>query len=84
MYVFIYFATLVYTTGAVSMLEAKTNFFSLFRLERRYCVFFTTLSVWRDHFRSSVMCKPRNLKLFTLSTAVPSMWMWAGSLCYLL
>jgi hypothetical protein len=32
----------------------------------------TTLSVWVDHFRLSVMCTPRNLKLFTFSAAVPS------------
>ena len=35
---------------------------------------FTTLSVWVDHVSLSVMCTPRNLKLSTFSTTVPSMW----------
>ena len=30
------------------------------------CTFFTTLSVWADHFSLSVMCTPRNLKLHLL------------------
>ena len=37
--------------------------------------------VWVDHFSLSVMCTPRNLKLFTFSTAVPSMWIVGCSLC---
>uniref|UniRef100_A0A674END0 Uncharacterized protein n=1 Tax=Salmo trutta TaxID=8032 RepID=A0A674END0_SALTR len=53
----------------------------LLRLKRRNCAFFTTLSVWVDHFRLSVMCMPRNLKLFTFSTVVPSMWTGGCSLC---
>ena len=32
-----------------------------------YCDFFTTLSVWVDHFSLSVMCTPRNLTLSTLN-----------------
>ena len=56
------------------VLRAKPNLFSLLRLKRRCCSFFTTLSVWLDHFRSSVMCTQRNLKLFTFSNAVQSMW----------
>ena len=28
--------------------------------ELRCCALFTTLSVWMDHFRLSVMCTPRN------------------------
>ena len=40
----------------VRVLGAKPNFFSLLRLKRRSCAFFTTLPVWVDHFRSSVMC----------------------------
>uniref|UniRef100_A0A8C7UPF1 Nitric oxide synthase n=1 Tax=Oncorhynchus mykiss TaxID=8022 RepID=A0A8C7UPF1_ONCMY len=54
----------------------KPNFFSLLRLKRRCCAFFTTLSVWVDHFSLSVMCTPRNF-----STTVPSMWIGGCSLC---
>ena len=32
------------------------------------------MHVWVDQFSLSVMCTPRNLKLTTLSTIVPSMW----------
>ena len=39
----------------------KPNFVSLLRLKRRCCAFFTTLSVWVDHFSLSVMCTLRNL-----------------------
>ena len=53
-------------------------------VEVHCCVFINTVSVWWDHFRSSVMCTPGNLKLLTLSTAALSMWMGAGSLCCLL
>ena len=52
------------------VLGDKPNFFCLLRLKRRCCSFFTTLSVWVDHFKSSEMCTPRNLKLSTCSTAV--------------
>ena len=37
--------------------------------------------MWVDQFSLSVMCTPRNLKLTTLSTTVPSMWIGVCSLC---
>ena len=53
----------------LSVFGDKPNFFSLLRLKRCYCAFFTTLSVWVDNFSLSVMCTPRNLKPSTFSTA---------------
>ena len=60
------------------VLGVTLNFFSLLRLKRRCCTFFTTLSVWVDHYSLSVMCTSRNLKLSPFSTAV---WIWGCSLC---
>ena len=67
----------------VSAFGDKPNFFSLLSLKRRCCAVFTMLAVWVDQLSLSVMCTPRNLKLTTLSTTVPSMSMWIGgcSLC---
>ena len=39
-----------------SIFGDKPNFFSLLMLKRRCCAFFTTLSVWVDHFSLSVRC----------------------------
>jgi hypothetical protein len=47
----------------VRVLGDKPNFIRFLRLKRHCCFFFTTLSVWVDHFRLSVMCTLRNLKL---------------------
>ena len=66
----------------VSAFGDKPNFFSLLRLKMRCCTFFTTLSVWVDQLILSVICTPRNLKLTTLSTTVPSMWIGGCSLSW--
>ena len=66
--------SIVHLYKFVSVFGDKSNFFSLLRLKRHYCAFFTTLSVWVDYFSLSVICTPRNLKLSTFSTTVPSMW----------
>ncbi len=66
------------------MLGLIPNFLSRLRKKRRWCVFFSTASVWVDHVRSSVMWMPRNLKLFTRSTGVLSMVMGVCSLLCLL
>ena len=66
--------SIVHLLKLVRVLGDKLNFFSLLRLKRCCCAFFTTLSVWVDHFSLSVICTLRNLKLSTFFTAVPSMW----------
>ena len=48
--------------------------------EALLCLLHHAVCVCVDHFRLSVMCTPRNLKLFTFSTAV--LWMRACSLCF--
>jgi hypothetical protein len=58
-----------------NVLVAKPNVFTLLRLKKRCCAYFTILSVWVEHFRLSVMCTLRNVKLFSLFNTVPSMWM---------
>ena len=47
----------------------KPNFFSLLRLKRRCCAFFTMLSVWVDHFSVSVYAE--ELKTFHLLHCSP-------------
>jgi hypothetical protein len=46
--------------AAVKVLGAKPNFFSLLRLKRGCCAFFTIPSVWVDYVCLSVMCTLRN------------------------
>ena len=67
-------------------LRGMLNFFGRLKLKRRCCAFLIPVCVcvlW-NHFRSSVISTPRNLKLLTLYTAALLMWIGACSLFSLL
>ena len=66
--------SIVHLYKLVRVFGDKPHFFSLLRLKRGCCAFFTTLSVWVYQFSLSVICTQRNFKLSTFYTTVSSMW----------